>query len=193
MTESETTKNTLYQLEEKMNREHWGDIQFFEEKENRYSIAVGKAILLIKELEQYRAVGTVEEFKKSVKEEDVLKFYYIESEDKYVVGQRIDTHYYAEVGKTGLCFYMSRYLPWGKDGFPSEPKEIPFFDWLQGFVKKEYGGTVEEFKALKEKNDKDFELLLKAVKESYPMFKGAYVEFDVFMGDVMRRFTRERK
>lgn len=54
-------------------------------------------------------------------------------------------------------------------------------------------GSVEEFKALKEKNDKDFELLLKAVKESYPMFKGAYVEFDVFMGDVMRRFTRERK
>lgn len=41
--------------------------------------------------------------------------------------------------------------------------------------------------------NKDFELLLKAVKESYPMFKGAYVELDVFMGDVMRRFTRDRK
>ena len=54
-------------------------------------------------------------------------------------------------------------------------------------------GTIEEFKALKEKNNKDFELLLKSVKESYPMFKGAYVELDVFMGDVMRRFTRERK
>ena len=105
------------------------------------------------EIQQYRAIGTVEEFKKSVKEEDVLKFYYIESEDKYVVGQRIDTRYYAEVGKTGLCFYMSRYLPWGEDGFSSEPKEIPFFDWLQGFVKKEYGGTMEEFKALKEKNE----------------------------------------
>ena len=65
------------------------------------------------ELQQYRAIGTVEEFKKSVKEEDVLKFYYIESEDKYVVGQRIDTRYYAEVGKTGLCFYMSRYLSAG--------------------------------------------------------------------------------
>lgn len=54
-------------------------------------------------------------------------------------------------------------------------------------------GTIDEFKALKEKENKDFELLLKAVKESYPMFKGAYVELDVFMGDVMRRFTRDRK
>lgn len=63
MKENETTKNTLYQLEEKMNREHWGDIQLFEEEDNRYSIAVGKAILLIKELEQYKAIGTVEELK----------------------------------------------------------------------------------------------------------------------------------
>lgn len=54
-------------------------------------------------------------------------------------------------------------------------------------------GTIEEIKDLKEKNNKDFELLLKSVKESYPMFKGAYVELDVFIGDVMRRFTRERK
>lgn len=54
-------------------------------------------------------------------------------------------------------------------------------------------GTIDEFKALKEKNDKDFELLLKAIKESYPMFKGAYVELNVFMGDVMRRFTRDRR
>lgn len=61
MTESETTKNTLCQLEEKMNREHWGDIQLFEEEDNRYSIAIEKAILLIKELEQYQAIGTVEE------------------------------------------------------------------------------------------------------------------------------------
>lgn len=63
MKENETTKNTLYQLEEKMNREHLGDIQLFEEEDNRYSIAVGKAILLIKELEQYKAIGTVEEMK----------------------------------------------------------------------------------------------------------------------------------
>lgn len=125
--------------------------------------ANGIAIKAIEELEQYRAIGTVEQLQKSVKEEDILKFYYIESEDKYVVGQRVDTLYYAEVGKTGLAFYMSRYLPWGEHvvapdtlwkehTYPSEPKEIPFFDWLQGFMKKEYGGTIEEFKDLKEKS-----------------------------------------
>lgn len=67
--------------------------------------------------------------------------------------------------------------------------------WKLNEMCKEYSaiGTIEEFKALKEKNDKDFELLLKAVKESYPMFKGAYVELDVFMGDVMRRLTRDKK
>ena len=119
--------------------------------------------MILEEIKAYRAIGTVEEMQKSVKEEDILKFYYIESEDKYVVGQRLDTLYYAEVGKTGLAFYMSRYLPWGEHvvspdtlwkeyTYPSEPKEIPFFDWLQGFMKKEYGGTIEEFKALKEKN-----------------------------------------
>ena len=114
------------------------------------------------ELQTYRAIGTVEELQKAVKEEDVLKFYYIESEDKYVVGQRTDTRYYGEIGKTGITFYMSRHLPWGEHivapetawkehTYPSEPKEIPFFDWLQGFMKKEYGGTVSEFRELKEK------------------------------------------
>lgn len=112
-------------------------------------------IKALEDLQQYRAIGTVEELKKSVKEEDVLKFYYIESEDKYVVGRRVDTKYYAEVGKTGLAFYMSRYLPWGEHvvdttsawkehTYPSEPKEIPFFEWLQGFIKKECGGTIDE-------------------------------------------------
>ena len=126
--------------------------------------ALDMAVETIREIQQYRAIGTVEELQKSVKEEDILKFYYIKSEDKYVVGQRVDTMYYAEVGKTGLCFYMSRYLPWGEHvvapdtlwkehTYPSEPEEIPFFDWLQGFMKKEYGGTIEEFKALKEKNE----------------------------------------
>ena len=113
-------------------------------------------------LSEYSKIGTVEELRKAVKEEDVLKFYYIESEDKYVVGQRTDTRYYGEIGKTGITFYMSRYLPWGEHivapetawkehKYPSEPKEIPFFDWLQGFMKKEYGGTPEEFRELKEK------------------------------------------
>lgn len=109
----------------------------------------------IEELKQYRAIGTVEELQKSVKEEDILKFYYIESEDKYVVGQRVDNFYYAEIGKTGISYRMSRYLPWGQHviapetawkeyTYPSEPKEIPFFEWLQGYIKKECGATVEE-------------------------------------------------
>lgn len=106
-------------------------------------------------LEQYKAIGTVEEVQKSVKEEDVLKFYYIESEDKYVVGKRLDNFYYAEVGRTGLSYRMSRYLPWGKHvvapetawkeyTYCSEPKEIPFFEWLQGFIRKECGGAIDE-------------------------------------------------
>ena len=84
-----------------------------------------------------------------VKEEDVLKFYYCESEDKYLVGQRVDTMYYAEVGATGLCFRMSRDLPWGEHviaphtlwkehTYPSEPKEIPFFEWLQGYIAQKF-------------------------------------------------------
>jgi len=72
-----------------------------------------------------------------VNEEDVLKFYYIDSEDKYVVGQRIDTMYYAEVTENlDLCFYMSRYLPWGEHSHCSEPREIPFSEWLKGFIRK---------------------------------------------------------
>lgn len=65
---------------------------------------------------------------------------------------------------------------------------IPNNDVLEVAIK-----ALEEIEDLKEKNNKDFELLLKSVKESYPMFKGAYVELDVFMGDVMRRFARDRK
>ena len=104
-------------------------------------------------LEKYKAIGTVEELQKSVKEEDVLKFYYIESEDKYVIGKRVGNFYYADYGKTGFTFYMSRYLPWGQHVvspntlwkeyiYCSEPKEISFFEWLQGFIKKECGGSL---------------------------------------------------
>lgn len=114
------------------------------------------------ELEAYQSIGTVEEMQKAVMEEDVLKFYYIESEDKYVVGQRVDNFYYGEVGKTGLVFYMSRYLPWGEHvvddatawkeyTYPSEPKEMDFNSWLQGFIKKECGGTIEECREAVEK------------------------------------------
>ena len=106
---------------------------------------------LKKKAEGYDAIvskfGSIENALDAIAEQDVLKFYYCESEDKYLVGQRIDTLYYAEVGKTGLCYIMSRYLPWGKrvvapntlwkeHTYPSEPKEIPFFEWLQGYIAK---------------------------------------------------------
>jgi hypothetical protein len=72
-----------------------------------------------------------------LKEEDVLKFYYCESLDKYLVGKRLDTMYYADITDMGdLHFFMSRYLPWGENTYPSEPKEIPFTEWLNGFTKQ---------------------------------------------------------
>ena len=104
----------------------------------------------------------VEELKNSTREEDILKFYYCESEDDYYLGQRVENKYYARYGKTGFTWFMSRYLPWGEHviapntlwkeyTYPSEPKEIPFFEWLQGFLKKYCGGTVEECRKAMEK------------------------------------------
>ena len=99
--------------------------------------------------EAYEAIitkfGNIKNALNAIAEEDVLKFFYCESEGKYLVGQRVGTMYYAEIGKTGLCFIMSRYLPWGEHivapntvwkehTYPSEPKEIPFFEWLQGYI-----------------------------------------------------------
>lgn len=92
---------------------------------------------------------------KEKKEEDILKFYYCESEDDYYIGKRIGTMYYAKYSNTGFTWFMSRYLPWGEHvvapetlwkehTYPSEPKEMPFFDWLNGFMKKYCHGTVEE-------------------------------------------------
>lgn len=89
--------------------------------------------------------GSIENALEAIPEENVLKFYYCESEDKYLVGQRTNTMYYAEIGRIGLCFVWSRYLPWGEHivapdtvwkehTYPSEPKEIPFFEWLQGYI-----------------------------------------------------------
>lgn len=83
----------------------------------------------------------MEQLSKKVNEEDVLKFYYCESEDKYYVGKRLDTMYYAEVmvypdGTVCLSYQKSRYLPWGENGYSSEPKEISFQEWLQGFNSK---------------------------------------------------------
>lgn len=122
-----------------------------------YMEALEIVITDLEEIQQYRKIGTVEELKKTVKEEDVLKFYYCESEDDYYIGKRVENFYYARYGETGFEWFMSRYLPWGEHvvkpntlwkeyTYPSEPKEIPFFEWLQGFLKKYCGGTVEEIK-----------------------------------------------
>ena len=100
---------------------------------------------VIKKLAEYE---DLEEQGRLIKEEDVLKFYYIDSEDKYVVGQRLDTMYYAEITERfSLAFYMSRYLPWGahivdektlwkEQTHCNEPREIPFSEWLEGFIKQ---------------------------------------------------------
>ena len=114
------------------------------------------------ELEKYRAIGTVEELQKAEKEENILKFYYCDSEDSYLVGLRIDNFYYAHYIDGRWVFDMSRHLPWGEHvvddtsawkehTYPSEPKEINFSEWLNGFIKKECGGTSDECRAAVEK------------------------------------------
>lgn len=111
------------------------------------------------DLAVYRKLGTIEELSKRVNEEDMLKFYYCKSEDLYLVGQRHDTMYYGKVDKSGITFFMSRYLPWGKriedensvwNGYtyPSEPKEISFVEWLAGYMKQiaivEFADDIDE-------------------------------------------------
>lgn len=105
----------------------------------------------LKLLVQYEKLGTVEELSKRINEEDVLKFYYDESNDRYLVGQRLDNMYYAEVleysNEFCLNFFMSKYLPWGQHiinpdtlwnefTYPNEPKEITFTKWLNGFLQQ---------------------------------------------------------
>lgn len=91
----------------------------------------------------------------TIKEEDILKFYYCESEDDYYIGQRVGNFYYARYDANSQAFVwqMSRYLPWGEHvadkntlwkehTYPSEPVEIDFSDWLKGFLKKYYGASM---------------------------------------------------
>ena len=66
--------------------------------------ALNMAMTTLKEIQQYREIGTVEECKKAVNEEDALKFYYCESEDNYYIGKRVGNFYYAKYGETG-CKY----------------------------------------------------------------------------------------
>ena len=96
-----------------------------------------KILRLADKLKQYEDLGTVEELSRMVNEEDVVKFYYCESEDDYLIGMRIDTLYYARYdGKSSWAWSMSRFLDWGKNGLPSEPKEVFFTACLVGFLKK---------------------------------------------------------
>lgn len=89
--------------------------------------------------------------KSYIREEDVLKFYYSESEDDYYLGQRIDNFYYARYDKgcREFVWCMSKHLPWGErvtdkntlwkeHTYPSEPIEIDFNRWLRGFIHKYY-------------------------------------------------------
>lgn len=81
-------------------------------------------------------------------DENELKFYYVESLDDYWVGRRLDNFYYATWhGRLGFVWSHSKYLPWGEHivdentlwkehTYPSEPIEVPFTEWIVGFVKK---------------------------------------------------------
>lgn len=90
-----------------------------------------------------------------VKENTETKFYYVESIDDYWIGEDLGddcTLYYAKWdNKLGFVFSASRYLPWGEHivsptslwkeyTYPSEPKEIPFTDWIIGFLNKYFKG-----------------------------------------------------
>lgn len=88
-------------------------------------------------------------------EEDILKFYYCESEDDYYIGKRVQNMYYAKYGPGGFTWFMSRHLPWGKRvtapetawkeyTYPTEPKEIPVMDWLEGFIRKHMNSKENE-------------------------------------------------
>ena len=99
--------------------------------------------------DDYISVGWVNDIiRRHMKnEEDILKFYYCESEDDYYLGQRVQNMYYARYADGVFTWFMSRHLPWGKRvtapetawkeyTYPTEPKEIPFMEWLKGFVRK---------------------------------------------------------
>ena len=99
--------------------------------------------------DDYISVGWAKDIicKHMKNEEDILKFYYCESEDDYYIGKRVQNMYYARYADGGFTWFMSRYLPWGKRvtapetawkeyTYPTEPKEIPFMEWLKGFVRK---------------------------------------------------------
>lgn len=104
--------------------------------DSEYGGLCNTVVNALTELSKYKEIGTVEEISRMVNEEDVVKFYYCESEDDYLIGMRIDTMYYARYDGKSWAWCMSRFLDWGKNGLPSEPKEVFFTEWLTGFLKK---------------------------------------------------------
>lgn len=125
------------------------------------------AISALKKIRQHWEIGTAEDLKKLAKEENTVKFYYCESEDDYYIGQRVQNMYYAKYDDGSFVWFLSRCLPWGQHviapctqwkeyTYPSEPKEIPLLEWLQGFLRKYCGGTVEKCsKAVEKQTPKD--------------------------------------
>ena len=105
-------------------------LEEIEEAQNEYESQ--KAWCFVSGVE--RAANIIRKHMKN--EENILKFYYCESEDDYYLGQRVQNMYYAKYGPGVFTWFMSRYLPWGTDGYPSEPKEIPFMEWIEGFIRK---------------------------------------------------------
>lgn len=90
----------------------------------------------------------IEALQAKTDDENELKFYYVESIDDYWIGARNDNFYYADWHDgLGFVWSHSKYLPWGEHivdentlwkehTYPSEPIEIPFIEWIVGFVKK---------------------------------------------------------
>lgn len=75
MTNYETTKNTLSQLNYKMYREHWDDIRLLEEDDYRYSIATERALDFINKIEvlwnEYKSKSNTVDLIKGL--EDILE------------------------------------------------------------------------------------------------------------------------
>jgi len=79
-------------------------------------------------------------------DETRLRFFYCDSEDSYLLGQRLHNFFYARWdNRLGFVWQMSRYLPWGEHviapntlwkehTYCSEPREIGQDEWFKGFI-----------------------------------------------------------
>jgi len=75
-----------------------------------------------------------------------LHFFYCDSEDSYLLGERKGTFYYAHWSpRLGFVWDTSRNLPWGEHivshgnawkehTYPSEPRIISRDEWFKGFI-----------------------------------------------------------